>query len=120
MLKDSPASEPLIGRRLGEQVRDAVDRVEQDATAIGLRHEAEGTDMLHVDHVVFTVRDRRPNRTPHAPRFDRHGLQRIGPVGQMAERGQPVQAGDTERRQDIDRVPLAERSQEQPRANRDR
>src|SRR5438132_1273087 len=28
MLKDSPASEPLIGRRLGEQVRDTVDRIE--------------------------------------------------------------------------------------------
>ena len=91
-----------------------------------------------MDHVVFAVRDRRVNRPPHRPRFDGDGLQRIGPVHKVAERGQPVQTGGPvgagavaqaggavvrvagRQRQDIDRMPLLERPQEEPGPNRDR
>jgi len=74
MLKDPAASDALIGRRLSEQVRHAVDRIEQDAPAIGMGHEVEGADVLYVDHVVVAVRDGRPNRSPHRQRLDSDGL----------------------------------------------
>ena len=120
MRKDAPPGDALVGRRLGEQVRHTVDRIEQDAPAIGMGHELEGSDVLDMDHVVFALRDGRPNRCPHRQRFDSDGLQGVSRVRQVAERDQPVQAGGAVRRQDVDRMPLPERPQEEPWPNRDR
>src|SRR2546430_16693917 len=87
---------------------------------------------------VSPAGDRRATRPPHRPRFDGDGLQRIGPVHKVAERGQPVQTGGPvgaravaqaggavvrvagRQRQDIDRMPLLERPEEEPGPNRDR
>ena len=90
--------------------------------AVRQGHEGEGPHVLDMDDVVLGLGDGAAHRLPHPQGFDRHRLQRVGPVGEMAQRREPVSDPRPvlRDRDDVDLVARLHGAQEKPGANRDR